>query len=79
MAKRTKNKMKAKAVKIIAKRRIKRKKRKNAKNQRNYSRKIYQDFRSKKNKVILPEEMQIKAKKNIYFDDEKKLNIFFIL
>ena len=31
---------------------------------------------SKKNKVILPEEMLIKAKKN-YFDDEKKLNIFF--
>ena len=31
---------------------------------------------SKKNKVILPEEMIIKNKKN-YFDDEKKLNIFF--
>ncbi len=65
MAKRTKNKMTAKAVKIIAKRRIKRKTRKNTENQRNSSQKIYEDSRSKKNKVILPEDLLNKAKNKI--------------
>ena len=57
--------MTAKAVKIIAKRRIKRKTRKNTENQRNSSQKIHEDSRSKKNKVILPEDLLNKAKNKI--------------
>ena len=62
MAKRMKNKITRKAVKIIAKRRIKRKTRKNAENQRNSSRKIYKDSGDKNNKVILPEDILSKAR-----------------
>ena len=62
MAKRMKNKITRKAVKIIAKRRIKRKTRKIAENQRNSSRKIYKDSGDKNNKVILPEDILNKAR-----------------
>ena len=65
MVKRNKNKTKAKAVKVMTKRKTKREARKNVGNKRNPVKKIYQVSKNKKNKVILPKDLLNMAKNKI--------------